>query len=124
MDKKTVTVISIILALLCIGGISVFFIMKNQSIPDPVVNIYISGELHRSEPLSADCEFTVATELGSNTVRISNGAVSVTYADCPDKVCVHSGSISGGNIPIICLPHRLEIKIVSAENDSTDIQIK
>ncbi|MBQ8170383.1 MAG: NusG domain II-containing protein [Oscillospiraceae bacterium] len=124
MDKKTVTIISIILALLCIGGISVFFIMKTLSIPDPVVNICINGELYRTEPLSVDCEFTVATELGSNTVCIQNGAVAVTYADCPDKVCIHSGSISGGSVPIICLPHRLEIRIVSAEDDSADVQIK
>ena len=124
MDKKTVAVISTILATLCIGGIALFILMKNIPIKEPAVNVYINGEIYRTEPLSADCEFTVSTELGSNTIRIHDETVSVIYADCPDKVCVHSGSISGGSVPIICLPHRLEIRIVSAEDDSTDIQIK
>ncbi len=124
MNRKTTIAISIILALLCIGGISVFLVLKNLPVPDPVVNIYTDGRLYRTERLSAECEFTVTTEYGSNTIRIADGKVSVISADCPDRICVHSGAISDGAVPIICLPHRLEIWIASAKDDGFDIQIK
>ena len=49
---------------------------------------------------------------GSNTVQVERGRIRISAADCPDQVCVKQGWISGGAVPIICLPHRLMIEIV------------
>lgn len=46
-----------------------------------------------------------------NTVYIEKGKISVKSADCPDRLCVNQGSISGGSFPIVCLPSRLVIEI-------------
>ena len=44
-------------------------------------------------------EFDVATELGTNRVRVEHGGISVVSADCPDQTCVRMGRISGSFQP-------------------------
>lgn len=60
-------------------------------------------------------EFDVATELGTNRVRVEHGSIQVVSADCPDQVCVDMGPISGGYVPIACVPHELVIDIISED---------
>ena len=55
---------------------------------------------------------TLEEEGGSNTVQVEKGRIRVSEADCPDQICVNQGWISGGAVPIVCLPHRLMIEIV------------
>ncbi len=46
---------------------------------------------------------------GYNIVKIENGQIRISEADCPDKTCVNTGFLSS-DIPIVCLPHKLVIK--------------
>lgn len=50
---------------------------------------------------------------GYNTVLIEPGRICIKDADCADKVCVDTGFISNTSFPIVCLPHRLVIRIES-----------
>lgn len=105
-------------AVLAIAGIIAYIMMKNVSTENPTAEIYQNGELIRTVPLSEDCEFTVTCAEGSNTVTVKDGAVMISAADCPDKVCVKTGAINGGAVPIVCLPHRLEIRVVNGDSDA------
>lgn len=105
----------IAVAVLAAAGIIAYIIMKNAPTADPIAEIYQNGELIRTVPLSEDCEFTVTCAEGSNTVTVKDGAVMISAADCPDKVCVRTGAVSGGAVPIVCLPHRLEIRVVGGD---------
>lgn len=107
-----------VFALLAAGGIAVFAAMKDAPAENPAAEIRVDGKLVRTLPLDEDAEFTLETEYGSNTIQVSGGEVRVTAADCPDKVCVQTGGISRGVVPIICLPHRLEISVVSNAADT------
>ncbi len=122
MSKKAI-VTAVILVVLCIGGIAAFIIMRSISVEAPAAEIYVDGTLYKTVDLSAPTSFTVTTEHGYNEICVSDGKISVVAADCPDKVCVNSGWINGGAVPIICLPHRLEIRIVSKQDD-IDAQIQ
>ena len=66
-----------------------------------------------AEPYS----FTLEDGSGANTVQVERGRIRISAADCPDQVCVKQGWISGGAVPIICLPHRLTIEIVDGGGD-------
>lgn len=123
MDKKILipTIALIVLAGIFIG-VWLFMKSKSKDTSAPYAEIRQNGEVIRVVPLDEDREFTVTCGEGSNTIRVANGEISVISADCPDKVCVKTGAISGGNIPIVCLPHRLEIIIVNSDN-VTDAQI-
>ena len=48
-----------------------------------------------------------------NHIRIENEHISVTGADCPDKICIQTGAISHAGEIIACLPHQLIIEIKS-----------
>lgn len=45
------------------------------------------------------------------TVRIEDGKVWVTDADCPDKLCEHAGAISRAGQQIVCLPNAIVITL-------------
>lgn len=102
------------LGAVCAAGIIAWLVMQPPGQEGSAAEIYVGGELVRRAELSEDAVFTVETPYGSNVVEISGGAVRVTEADCPDKVCVRTGAVSGGVVPIVCLPHRLEIYVTGA----------
>ena len=68
--------------------------------------------------LDTNGTFTVRTDLGTNVIEIKDGKVYVSEADCPDKLCVKQGPISKAGETIVCLPHKLVVRITS--NDFND----
>lgn len=88
------------------------FVMNGSS--SDYVEIRLNGEVVAEYPLGEDREeiFT-SPDGGYNKVVIEDGSVCVSEADCPDKHCVHKGAVSEVNETIICLPHRLVIKLCS-----------
>ena len=117
MSKRYIAALAALL-IIAAAGIAVWFIMKNAECEDPAAQIIQNGRLLRTVPLSEDTEFTIECAEGFNTVIVKDGAVMILTADCPDQICVKTGAISGGGVPIICLPHRLEIVVV---NDKSGI---
>lgn len=59
----------------------------------------------------------VSSSSGKNVIKIEDGTIFVSEADCPDQTCVKMGRLGGG-MPIVCLPHRLIIEFVGGENDA------
>ena len=59
-------------------------------------------------------DIEVQTDWGTNTVHVEPDGVSVTYADCPDLLCVQQGKITTSAIPIVCVPHHLTVQIEGA----------
>ncbi len=50
-------------------------------------------------------------ELDGATVQISEGKISITESDCPDKVCVKTGEISKKGESIVCVPNGIVITV-------------
>ena len=69
------------------------------------------GQVH-TLPLDKDTTLVVTTSLGTNTIAIQEGAVSMVGADCPNGTCIQHAPISEPGPQIICLPHQLWIEIV------------
>ncbi|MBO4298464.1 MAG: NusG domain II-containing protein [Clostridia bacterium] len=85
-----------------------------------LARITVDGEVVREIDLSAvtgEASFVIETDRGSNTVAVRPGGIRVAEADCPDHVCVKQGWLEGGAVPIVCLPHRLVITLVSGGDD-------
>ena len=73
--------------------------------------IYYSGKLYKTIDLSeVKSEYTIDID-GKNTVLVSHGEICMHDANCPDKLCVKQGTISNGDVPIVCLPNEIIIKI-------------
>ena len=87
------------------------------------VQVYIDGKLTAQYPLSENREVELQDADGNviNTFMIKDGAVSMTYADCPDKTCVHMREIRYAGETIICLPHKTELRVKGGEASDVDI---
>lgn len=82
----------------------------------PMAEIYLDGTLVRRVSLDTSAEFSVTGDY-MNTVTVRDGKIAVTESDCPGGDCVHSGWIGISGRSIVCLPNRMEIRIVSAPGD-------
>ena len=82
--------------------------------------IQVGGQEKQELDLSRNQEFWVGDpEIGRNLVRVEDGTVMVVRADCPDKICVHTGPISQEGEVIACLPHGVIIYIPRQEKTGT-----
>ena len=115
MNRKIV-IAAVISAVVALAGIAAFIIMENVGFNAPKAEIYQNGELIKTVELSENAEFTVTCAEGFNVITVKDGKICVSSADCPDKICVKQGKISGA-VPIVCLPHRLEIRVVDGDDD-------
>lgn len=106
---------AIAFVLVLAAAVSAFFLIPSQS-QEVFVEIRQDGKLLGQYPLSQDRTVTIGGEY-ANTVVIENGAVWVEAATCPGADCVHSGKISAAGRSIVCLPNRLEIRLIGEAGD-------
>ena len=116
---KTRTWILAISAIALVSGILSMRLLFGRR-EGTVVEVEQDGVVIREIDLSHVSEeysFTVSCpDGGSNTVLVQPGRVCVAEADCPDQVCVRLGWLSGQETPIICLPHRLILRVRGASD--------
>lgn len=108
--------LSIIFAAAAVGGIVCWQALRHSARENPCAEVYVGGSLYAVLPLEVNTQLRVECGGGFNLVTVENGAVFVADADCPDRVCVETGKISGGAVPVVCLPHRLEIRVVNGSD--------
>lgn len=118
-DKKN-RVWIILLAAVCILGAAGFLLLKGLDTGTVAVITVDGGEYARIDlsRVTESYQLQIDSAWGHNTVLVEPGAISVTEADCPDKICVQQGRLTGGGVPIVCMPHRLVIQIEGGETDA------
>lgn len=114
----------LIFSLLLAASVLVIIVINHIKPSDMTAEIISDGEVIERIDLSRAEEprdITVKSKDGGyNTVHIEGGSVSVTDSDCPDRLCVKQGAIENGVRPIICLPHKLAVKIVTSSDSDVD----
>lgn len=105
--------------LVCTGILLTILIYFPHSSAGTYVEIRVDGEQAAVYSLSADRREILHTASGENTITIRDGAVSMTAADCPDKVCVSMRRISRSGETIVCLPHKLVLEIKNSESGTS-----
>lgn len=106
-----------ILIILPLLVLSLNLALREKPNKDSLVVITVRGELYDRVPLNQDTVIKIETELGINRIEIHDGDVSMTYADCPDQLCVKHASLSLTGGQIVCLPNQVVVYIVNDEND-------
>lgn len=114
----------IIFAFIILAAVAAVFLLNRMPQDNMMAEIVSDGEvIERIDLLALEKprDITVNTpDGGFNTVHLERGSASVTDADCPDKLCVKQGEIKNGIYPIICLPHKLTVRIISDDNTDND----
>ena len=105
-----------VVATLLLAAAVFFLFLPRESGAPAVAEIYLDGQLIYQRPLDTPAEVEVSGDY-HNTVTVRDGKISVTASDCPGEDCVHSGAVGTSGRSIVCLPNRLEIRVVSAPGD-------
>ena len=113
--------------LFVLSAVLCFFLLYSKG-NNATAYIYSGGELKYTLPLdriTAPVTLKIESENGGyNIVEAENGKIHVKEASCPDKVCMHTGYISDGTLPISCLPNKLIIRVEKKKtSDEPDIVV-
>lgn len=100
--------------LLAVVVFLVFLPGKNSSAR--IAEVYQDGNLMQRISLDTDQIWTVTADY-SNTITVCDGKIAITDSDCPGGDCVHTGWIGTSGRSIVCLPNRLEIRVLSDDGD-------
>ena len=116
MTKGVKILIAVVISML-VG--SVIWILMSFNKPDSTyVEVVQNNKVIYSFDLSKEKDRTIrvsSPEGGWNDIKIENGTISISDADCPDHTCVKTGVLRSEQIPIVCLPHRLVIRYADKE---------
>ena len=74
-------------------------------------------------PLDEDRTVRLGDDTGYNILQIAGGAAAVIEADCGDHTCVRTGKISREGERIVCLPHKLMIRIEGGDGPAFDASV-
>lgn len=78
----------------------------------------IQGDSRLDLPLREGVSWTRRIEDGTggyNVLEVDGTRVRIREANCPDLLCVSTGWIDRPGQTIVCLPHRLVVRIEGAE---------
>lgn len=110
---KTVYWVILLCALLVVSlGLSLWLLLPGEEAS--AAEVWSDGKLVYTLDLQTDQVKTVESENGVNVIRIENGRIAVTEADCPDGYCIARGYCNSG-AHIVCLPNRLVIKFTGKQ---------
>ena len=110
--KKDIIVVSILLVV-ALGCYLYLNVNNNKS--TGYVQVYREDSLIKTYQINQNGKYEIKTGNDINQIIIENGSVSMKDANCPDKLCVRQGTITKNGESIICLPHKLVVKISSEE---------
>lgn len=106
MKKKDILLAGVILAL---AGIVWAVLRFAPGQAGSKLRITVDGRVYGEYSLEEDRTIRIGD---TNTCVIADGAVSMTEADCPDRICVHTKSIDARGGTIVCMPNRVVLEIV------------
>ena len=107
----------LILLLVAVAGVLFFFLRPGEE--GTYVLVTVDGQEQGRYPLSEDRTLTIGDE-DYNILDIRDGAAAVTEANCGDHTCVRTGEIHRSGESIICLPHKVVVKIIGGEDAAVD----
>lgn len=117
MTRKDIILFVVIVAA---AGIMALFLKAWSGMGGGKAVVTVNGALYGEYSLFEDKVIEVEGALGYNRIVIENGSACMEAADCPDKYCMTYQPISKTNQSIICLPHRLVVKVEGAKNTGED----
>ena len=108
--------ILLLLGILAFSGL--FWVAVHFLLPEgKTAVVLLDGEKIQTLSLSEDREYRVNSEKGYNIVVVKGGEVSISEADCPDKLCVKHAAVRTAGETIICLPHKLVVEVRRDEQE-------
>ena len=115
--NKAAKLIAAALALVVLGS-AAWIALGPRGGDDLRVVIEVDGEVCYEAPLKDGTGiFPISTPNGGeNRVHIQEDLVFMDSANCPDQTCVKQGVIRDSTVPIVCLPHKVIVRIEGGDS--------
>ena len=84
----------------------------------PRLEILAGDTVYGTYELSEDREIRIGE---GNLCEIRNGKVRMTWADCPDQICVHTRAIDRSGGSIVCLPRHVVLRIIDGDTEKQEV---
>lgn len=83
------------------------------------------GAVVRTVALDDGVEETVTIEGAvTNVIEITSSGVRFAESDCPDQVCVRTGTLTRAGQSAVCLPNRVIVRLTGAEAPAVDAVVQ
>ena len=117
MNKATKAILAALVLAVAASGAWILF--RDGSVEQPRVVIEVDGEVYCAYDMDeVDGIIPVSTPNGGeNRVYVQDDLVFMDSANCPDQTCVKQGAIKDGTVPIVCLPHKVIVRIEGGKSD-------
>ncbi|MCI8465769.1 MAG: NusG domain II-containing protein [Lachnospiraceae bacterium] len=99
---------------------SVWFYLRLMREEGAFVVIETEGKEMGRYSLSESLTVELSSPGGTNRLVIENGTAKITEADCPDRLCVNQKAVRYQGESIICLPHKMTIRIEGGGESGVD----
>lgn len=108
----------ILIALLIILAVGLFILnIQWKTNTGDYAEISFDGKVIKVMPLSKNDIWRFQYDDDFNTIVVKDGKVYVESANCRDKLCTNAKPINMSGETIICLPHKLSIRVYGQESD-------
>lgn len=82
------------------------------------IQITLDGKVYGTYSLEKNQVIEIEEGSFYNKIRVEDGKAYMEEANCPDGYCEEQGKISGRTQTIVCLPHKLVVEVLEADNDT------
>lgn len=108
----------VLLAGFLVIGALLFFFLRVHKEAGQIAVVRVSGNETASYVLTEDRTVTIEGKNGgTNVLVIEDGKAHLSEASCPDKLCVHQGTVSKSGQTIVCLPNEVVVEIRELEKE-------
>ena len=116
MNKATKAILAVLVLAVLASGAWIFF--GKSSADNPRVVIEVDGEVYASYDMDeVKGIIPISTPNGGeNRLWVQEDLVFMDEANCPDQTCVKQGVIKDSTVPIVCLPHKVIVRIEGGES--------
>ena len=116
MNRKHTTLVrdTLLIITLLLIGIILLFVLRGRSNEGSYVIIMYQNEEKARFSLASDGIYNINN--GKNKIEILGGKVRMTYADCPDELCIRQGWIEFDGQSIICLPNKITVMVSGGDS--------
>jgi hypothetical protein len=101
----------LLLALTIVAAGSSFSLVNQFSPEGDTVVVEVDGIPVFRTTLREDSEFSVSGMRGDLILRVEGGGVRVVRAECPNRICVRTGSRTRTGDLIVCVPNKVVVRI-------------
>ena len=106
------------IGIIAVALLMLLFMQINRGEEGDRIQVTLDGKVYGTYSLEKDQVIEIEEGSFYNKIRVEDGKAYMEEANCPDGYCEEQGKISRHTQTIVCLPHKLVVEVLEADNDT------